>query len=102
MPRPEYRIIASATSLEQFGHLKETLADEADAIAEAFLEAVDHLGDEEEMSPAVVERYGSYGDTFLYNFHRDYAFVFRKETQRDEGKQPRLVIVYVEALLRRR
>ena len=81
--------------------LGEALGDAADAILRDLACSLTALESYNWDGSLPIAPYGIGGDSFIYAFHREYAFTFRRHTERDTAKNPVRVRMYLKLLLRR-
>jgi hypothetical protein len=74
--------------------------DTGDAVREALITAMESLK-RYEWDESLIQRYGIVGDTFTFDFCRDYKFTFKVLTDRDENKQSIAEHYYLKRLLRK-
>ena len=71
-----------------------------DSVREPLITAIEKLK-RYEWDRSLIEPYGVVGDTFAFDFCRDYRFTFKIVTDRDEEKKPINEHYYLKNLLRK-
>lgn len=79
--------------------LREELGADAEAVLNDLASVVSILQHAPAEPP--VEASGWRGDTFAYPFGKGFVLVFRRATDRDERKQPKLIHLYLKRVMRR-
>jgi hypothetical protein len=78
--------------------LREELGPGADAVLKSLGDAVDALAAAPADPP--VEAHGWIGDTFAYPLANGFVLTFRRTTDRDERKKPKLIHLYLKRVMR--
>jgi len=78
--------------------IREELGDGAEPVLKELARVVRIL----KASPAnpPVESFGWIGDTFAYRFGREFVLTFRRTTDLDERKQPKLIHLFLKRVMR--
>ena len=100
MAEPPCRIHPTESFYRDVDLLREELGAGAEAVLKDLAKAVKAL----EKAPAdpPVERSGWIGDKFAYPFGNGFVLTFRRATDLDERKQPKLIHLYLKRVMRRK
>lgn len=85
--------------MEDIEQLREDLGTRADQVIDALAKAVKKLDGYEWDDSLPVRKAGWPGDTYTYEFYPGYVVTFRRETDRNERKQPILIHLYLKRVM---
>ncbi len=102
MVSPKVRMEPTPAFLRDVDALAEELGEAAaTSVIEVLGRALEKLDTYDWAGGLPIQPHGRYGDTYRYLFHKDFALIFRRATERDAEKKPLLIRLFLKNLLRR-
>jgi len=93
----ECRICPTKTFCENFSLFLENRGEKSSSVR-SLVEAIKQLKSYDWDGSLPIKPYGSSGDSFAFSFSNGYIFTFRRETKRDERKQPIFINLYLKTI----